>query len=137
MMRKLIIFAILTLTFNCFSQTQDKSELDSISNSKAYIEKDSIIWIPQGINREYKIFGYKEQNILSQKLILISVFTKDVENNPCDCKYGSYYHTQSMDDLRLKYLATENEFMGIAILKKGKILDTVYMEKKWFEFDEE
>jgi hypothetical protein len=70
-------------------------------------------------------------------MILISVLTKDVESNPYNCKYGSYYHTQSMDDLILKYLSTENKFMKIAVLKKGILVDTVYMEEKWFEFSEE
>jgi hypothetical protein len=42
-----------------------------------------------------------------------------------------------MDDLILKYLSTENQFMKIAVLKKGILVDTVYMEEKWFEFSEE
>lgn len=121
----------------CLGSVKLKHELDPTHNSKAYIEKDSTIWIPQSINRDHKIFGYQEKNSSSKKLILISVFTKDVENNPCDCEYGSYYHTQSMGDFKLKYLSTENEFMKIDILKKGKSIDTVYMETKWFEFDEE
>jgi len=121
----------------CVGSVKSKYELDQNDYSKAYIEKDSTIWIPQNINSEIRIFGFQSKDILSKKMILISVFTKDVENNPYDCKYGSYYHTQSMDDLVLKYLSTENQFMKIAILKKGTLIDTVYMEKKWFEFSEE
>nr|WP_246124494.1 MULTISPECIES: lysozyme inhibitor LprI family protein [Bizionia] len=121
----------------CSGSVKSKYELDPTYYSKAYIEKDSTIWIPQNINSEIKIFGYQEKDSLSKKLILISVFTKDVEDNPYNCKYGSYYHTQSMNNIKLKYLSTENEFMKIAILKKGTLIDTVYMEKKWFEFSEE
>ena len=121
----------------CVGSVKSKYELDKNYYSKAYIEKDSTIWIPQNINSEIKIFGFKSKDSLSKKMILISVLTKDVESNPYNCKYGSYYHTQSMDDLILKYLSTENQFMKIAVLKKGILVDTVYMEEKWFEFSEE
>ena len=121
----------------CSGSVKLKSELDQMHYSKAYIEKDSTIWIPQSMKSEHRIFGYKDKNVSSEKLILVSVFTKDVENNPFKCKYGSYYHTQSMNDLVLKYLKTENDFMKIAILKEGRTIDVVYMEKKWFEFDKE
>lgn len=42
-----------------------------------------------------------------------------------------------MGNFKLKYLSTENEFMKIAILKKGKLIGIVYMETKWLEPDEE
>jgi uncharacterized protein YecT (DUF1311 family) len=121
----------------CTGSVKLKSELKQLNDSKAYIEQDSIIWIHQNMNSEHRIFGYENKNILSKKLILISVFTKDVQNNPFNCKYGSYYHTQSMNDLKLKYLDVVNDFTKIAILKKEEIIDTVYMESKWFRFNEE
>jgi uncharacterized protein YecT (DUF1311 family) len=111
-------------------------ELIVIKPSKVYIEKDSTIWVPENIHSELKIFGYQYKNIESKKMILISVFTNDVENNPYNCEYGSYYHTQSMSDMVLKYLSTQEMFMEIAVLKKGKLLGNVYMEKKWFVFEE-
>ncbi|MEZ4803495.1 MAG: hypothetical protein R2797_12045 [Gelidibacter sp.] len=123
---------ILFLLFNLHSIAQSNSEI----NDKAYIESDSIIWVPQNINSDYKIFGYKNKDSLSEKLILISVFTKDVENNPYDCKYGAYYHTQGMDGLKLKYISTEGDFVKTAIIKNGLIVDKVYMESRWFEFEE-
>jgi len=121
----------------CSGSVKLKSELDQIYYSKAYVEKDNTIWIPQNMKSEHRIFGYKNENVLSEKLILVSVFTKDVENNPFNCKYGSYYHTQSMNDLVLKYLEKGKDFMKVAIIKNGKIIDKVYMEKKWFEFAKE
>ncbi|WP_375238091.1 lysozyme inhibitor LprI family protein [Aurantibacter sp.] len=113
-----------------------KQELIEINPSRAYIEKDSTIWIPENIHSELKIFGYQDKNIESKKMILISVFTNDVENNPYNCEYGSYYHTQSMSDIVLKYLSTQEVFMEVAVLKKGKLLGKVYMDKKWFVFEE-
>ena len=38
---------------------------------------------------------------------------------------------------KLNYVATENDFLRIEILKAGKKIDEVYMLKKWFEFEEE
>ncbi|GEM_PF-454824 len=118
----------------CIGSVKLKSELDQMRYTKAYIKKDSIIWIPQSMKSEHRVFGYKNKNTSSKKLILISIFTEDVENNPFKCKYGSYYHTQSMNGLDLKYLEIQNEFIKIAILKNGRKIDEVYMESKWFEF---
>jgi hypothetical protein len=128
-LKLLILFFIFNLS--CFAQNQ--SEI----NDKGYIESDSIIWVPQNINSDYKIFGYKKKDSSSEKLILISVFTKDVENNPYGCKYGAYYHTQGMDGLKLKYISIEGDFVKIAIIKNDLNVDKVYMESRWFEFEEE
>ena len=149
-MKRILLLLILTSNLTCYSQTQAEMnkeqsighktaniELNKSHYTKAYIEKDSTIWIPQNISSEIKIFGYQSKDTLSTKMILLSAYTNDVENNPYKCKYGAYYHTQSMDDLELKYLSTENQFMKIAILKKGKLIDTVFMKKKFFEFSEE
>jgi hypothetical protein len=58
-----------------------------------------------------------------------------VEHNLFNCKYGAFYDTNGMKDLELKYIATENEFMKIELIKNGKAIDQVYMLKKWFEFE--
>jgi hypothetical protein len=130
-MKKIILLISLTLNFYCFSQTNVEKEY------KGFIEKDNTIWIPQGMNREHRIFGYQNKNTGSKKLILLSIFTKDVENNPYSCKYGAFYHTQGMDGLIIKYISTENDFMKMAIIKDDVMIEEVYMESKWFEFEKE
>ena len=66
---------------------------------KALIEKDSTIFLFADMKRDHRIYGYKKKDIYSTKMILFSIFTNDVENNPSDCKYGAYYDTNWMSDL--------------------------------------
>lgn len=136
-MKNLLIFIILALSFNCFSQTQEEinKEIDPEYMQKAHIGKDSSISMTANMKKDHRIFGYKESDIHSEKVILLSIFTNEVEHNPFDCRYGSYYDTNGMRDIQLKYASTENDFLKIEILKKGKIIDEVYMLKKWFEFE--
>lgn len=110
-------------------------EIDSDNMEKAYIEKDGSIWMTVNMKKDHRIFGYKEKNIYSMKMILFSIFTNEVKNNPFDCKYGAYYDTNGMGDLNLRYIGSEDDFLRIAILKEGKTIDEVYMLKKWFEFE--
>ncbi|WP_117881029.1 lysozyme inhibitor LprI family protein [Aureibaculum luteum] len=114
--------------------------LESISTDtmeKASIRKDGSIWMTANMKKDHRIFGYAKKDVYSAKMILLSIFTNEVKNNPFDCKYGAFYDTNEMKDLKLKYVATENDFLRIEILKAGKKIDEVYMLKKWFEFEEE
>ncbi|HET8809509.1 MAG TPA: lysozyme inhibitor LprI family protein [Flavobacteriaceae bacterium] len=103
---------------------------------KANIEPDGEIWLSANMKRDHRIFGYKEKNIHSKKMILLSIFTNEVKNNPFNCKYGAYYDTNDMEDSKLKYISTEGDFIKVEITKAKKPIDTVYMEKKWFEFEQ-
>lgn len=69
-------------------------------------------------------------------MILLSIFTNEVKNNPFNCKYGAYYDTSGMTNLELKHVVNEGDFLKIKIVNKGKTIDEVYMLKKWFEFEE-
>jgi hypothetical protein len=103
----------------------------------ASIGKDSIVSISSNGEMEklHRIFGYEKNDIHSPKLLLISMFTSEVEHNLFDCKYGAYYDISGMTDLRLKYVETKGDFLEIAILREREEIDRVYMLKKWFEFD--
>lgn len=112
--------------------------LESIGSGymeKAYIEKDGSIWMRANMKKDHRIFGYKEKDIYSEKMILLSIFTNEVKNNPFDCKYGAFYETSGMNDLKLKYIETVDDFLKIEITKEGKTIDIIYMLKKWFEFE--
>jgi uncharacterized protein YecT (DUF1311 family) len=89
------------------------------------------------IKKNHRIFGYKEKDIYSEKMILLSIFTNEVENNPFECKYGAFYDTNGMKEISLKYISNEGKFLKIEIIneKEGKS-DISYMLKKWFEFEE-
>jgi len=119
----------------CNGSVKIIEEIESQFMGKAFIEKDNSIWMTASMKKDHRIFGYKDKDIYSEKMILLSVFTNEVENNPFSCKYGAFYDTNGMKDIELKYVATENEFLKIEIIKNGKTIDQVYMLKKWFEFE--
>lgn len=140
-------FLLFVLTFNmiCFSQNGDLKPYNDLKNTlpeihsdymgKAYIDESGQVWLSASMTKEHRIFGYKK-NINSEKLILLSVFTNEVKDNPFNCKYGAYYETSGMKDLNLTYNSLENKFVKINIVREGKIIDHVFMLKKWFEFEE-
>lgn len=119
----------------CNGSVKITEEIDSQYMGKAFIEKDSSIWITASMKKDHRIFGYKNKDIHSEKMILLSVFTNEVENNPFGCRYGAFYDTYGMKDRKLKYVSTEDDFLKIEIIQNGKSIDEVYMLKKWFEFE--
>ena len=119
----------------CNGSVKIIEEIDSQYMGKAFIEKDNSIWMTASMNKDHRIFGYKNKDIYSEKMILLSVFTNEVENNPFGCKYGAFYDTNGMKDIELKYVSIEDDFLKIEIIQNGKTIDEVYMLKKWFEFE--
>ncbi|WP_310379779.1 hypothetical protein [Flavobacterium sp.] len=96
---------------------------------------DSLIWITSSKYLDHRIFGYEIPNINSKKLILISSFTADVENNPFVLPLGAYYELDK--NHKAKFLKKEKEFIVAKIILYGKEMENVYFEKKWIEFDDE
>ena len=119
----------------CNGSVKIIEEIDSQYMGKAFIEKDNSIWLTASMKKDHRIFGYKSKNIYSEKMILFSVFTNEVENNPFGCRYGAFYDTNGMKDIKLKYVSREYDFLKIEIIQAGKTIDEVYMLEKWFEFE--
>lgn len=119
----------------CNGSVKIIKQIDSQHMGKAFIEKDNSIWITASMKKDHRIFGYKSKNIYSEKMILLSVFTNEVENNPFGCRYGAFYDTNGMKDIKLKYMSTEEDFLKIEIIQDGETIDVVYMLEKWFEFE--
>ena len=120
----------------CCGSVKIIEEIDSEYMNKAYIEKNGEVWMTANMKRDHRIFGYENKDIYSEKMILLSVFTNEVENNPFECKYGAFYDTSGMKEISLKYISNEGEFLKFEIFneKEGKS-DIIYMLKKWFEFE--
>lgn len=110
-------------------------EIDPEYINKALVEKDSSISVFPSTNKEHRIFGYEKSHIYSKKLILVSVFTNEVKNNPFHCKYGAYYDTSGLKNMRLKYIGKKDDLLMVEISNNGIVQDTVYMLEKWFEFE--
>jgi hypothetical protein len=95
---------------------------------------DSTITLSADILLTHRIFGYAKPDIKSERLLLLSVFTNDVQNNSFGCKLGAYYDTGGMDDLTLKYNSTSGDFIKATATDKANNSTTIYFEKKWIEF---
>jgi hypothetical protein len=163
-MRKSFCILLLSLLFSACGQTNQKSDnqvnaqtkvvftqLDSIEKvnnesivaSGVYLTKaivylkegDSTINLIANIRQNHRIFGYAKPDIKSERLLLLSVFTDDVEKNPFGCKLGAYYETAGMGELTLKFISTNGSFVKAVAIDKSQKLTVVYFEKKWMEFD--
>lgn len=124
-------------TLDSIEKTNNKSVMASGNDvTKAYISsQDSSINLTANIRQDHRIFGYTNPDIQSERLILLSIFTNDVKNNPFGCKLGAYYDTRGMEDLNLKYLGSAGEFIKAVAIDKSNKTTTLYFEKKWIEFE--
>jgi hypothetical protein len=83
----------------------DKANNESVITSgdnitKAYVSaSDSSISLASNMRQDHRIFGYEKPDTKSKRLLLLSVFTNDVENNPFGCELGAYYDTSGMEGL--------------------------------------
>jgi hypothetical protein len=162
-MRKFIYILTSTILFFACGQSNQKTDsqvdtqakvvftkLDSIEKvnnerivaSGVYITKaivflkegDSTINLIANIRQDHRIFGYAKPDIKSERLLLLSVFTDDVENNPFGCKLGAYYETAGMDELTLKFISSNGNFVKAVAIDKTNKSTIIYFEKKVIEF---
>jgi hypothetical protein len=113
------------------------NEEDEEYINKALISKnDSLIWLGVNMKRDHRIFGFEKPDLKSKRLILISIFTNDVENNPFNLPYGAFYDTNDMNGIELKFKGNFGDFAKVELVNKNT-KDTVYFEKKWLEFEQD
>lgn len=98
--------------------------------------KDSLLWVYQNIKKDYRIIGYEEASTKSKPLILFSVFTRDVENNPHGCYFGAFYSTSDLrlEDVRIKFKGIEGQFVKTSLIVDNVATVSLYFERKWIAF---
>lgn len=117
----------------------DKDNAATIASEEPEVQKamltmeDSAINIVVNKYRDHRIFGYKKPDTGSQRMILFSIFTNDVETNPFQCPYGAYYENSGPDSYNLKFVSEEGGYMKVLLMKEEQPVDTVYVQKKWVE----
>lgn len=110
--------------------------VDGEETNKATISlKDSSFIVESNKYSVHQIFGYERPDTTSKKLLLISCFTYDVEDNPYKCKYGAFYTTYNMDSFEIKFVAKTNDFVKCKLLDKEQIIANLFFEKRFVEFD--
>ena len=118
----------------CQGAMKTRPIVDQTYANKVIIEKDSTVWLMANTKKDHRIFGYQNPNLKSKKLLLLSVFTNEVKDNPFALKYGAYYDTDGMNELKLKLASTTGDFVEVKILQGNNILDNMYIEKHLIEF---
>ena len=109
---------------------------DNINKAFVFLKDgDSTINLTSNIRLDHRIFGYAEPDVHSERLLLLSVFTNDVENNPFHCRFGAYYDTRGMHDLSLKYVSITDNFVRATVIDKSNNHTTIYFEKKWIDIE--
>ncbi len=131
------------------SLTNNQSTIDSVDKAnnesiimsggkvtKAYVfSNDSSISLTANMRADHRFFGYAKPDTQSERLLLLSIFTNDVENNPYKCKLGSFYDTGGMEYIDLKYQGTTGNFIKVTAVDNVTSKSTIiYFEKKWIEF---
>lgn len=127
------------------SSTQDTSkkrmyvppEISEEAMQRAVVSRrDSSFHVYSNIRADYRIIGYELPDTNARKMVLFSVFTSDVKDNPFHCPYGSYYDSAQGDELVIKYTGEQEFFIKATIRGNSKKSSTVYFQKKWVEFEE-
>ena len=109
--------------------------VDGEETNKATISlKDSSFIVGHDKFHDHQIFGYERPDTTSKKLLLISDFTYDVQDNPYKCKYGAYYTTNSMDSFEIKFVAKTNYFVKCKLLDKERLVTNLFFERRFVEF---
>jgi len=98
--------------------------------------KDSVFWVYQNIRKDYRIIGYEEASTKSKPLILFSVFSRDVEDNPHGCYFGAFYSTSDLglEDVRIKFKSIQGQFVKANLIIDNVVTTSVYFERKWVKF---
>lgn len=106
--------------------------------TKAYFplnSGDSTMYLTAYMRKDHRFFGYAHPDIHSDRLILFSIFTNDVQDNPFKCRYGAYYQIVPSDSLHIKYLSADSNFVRTELTHKTERPVIVYFEKKWINFE--
>uniref|UniRef100_UPI00404A8A1E hypothetical protein n=1 Tax=Fulvivirga sp. TaxID=1931237 RepID=UPI00404A8A1E len=103
---------------------------EEVNTAYVFLSKgDSSFQITADMRMDHHFFGYAAPNLNSEKLILFSIFTDEVDNNPNNCRLGAYYDTNSLQKLTLKYCSPIGDFIKV-IATRDKIKTELYFEKK-------
>lgn len=117
------------------SEAVVQNEINEASIQKAIVYRsDSSLNMFENIRADYRIFGYQKPDTNSKKLLLVSVFTNDVKDNPYHCEYGAYYSSNAMENTRLKYVRKTGDFIEANLIKDEVILTPIFFQKNWVEF---
>lgn len=104
--------------------------------TKAYVDPETNkidLWAD--IKLDHRFYGFEKADVSSKRLILFSIFTDDVENNPFSLPLGSFYSTANVEGGVFKFISEEGNFVKAEHTDKDNNTTTVYFERKWIVLD--
>ena len=117
----------------------EKANRQNIINSGTNINKALIcgnsIHLTATMRADHRFFGYSRPDTNSTRLLLLSIYTSDVENNPFQCRLGAYYETGGTENLLLKYQSTTGDFIRALATTKTNKATVVYFQKQWMKIE--
>jgi hypothetical protein len=154
MYKNLIFGTLILITTNLFGQfnsegNQDSCKIEHCLEPDSLFDKnfdderlnrmlvflpDSTIFFTSNIQNDHRFFGYAKPDTNSERLILFSVFTMDVQNNPYCCKFGAYYDLFG-DSPRLKYKGKTGKFVEVELTDSTGNCQIVYFKEKWISIE--
>ena len=91
---------------------------------------DSTFALRADMRKDHRIIGHAKPDINSQRLIIFSIFTDDVENNPFKCELGAYYDTEEMENIKLKFVENDSDFVKVIAIEEPNKVTPVFFLKK-------
>lgn len=146
-MKLILIYIMLILPGWAFSQVNldslDKANSAAVKYSYGHRNiprisySDSSITLYSDIRSDHRFFGYEKPDVSSKRLILFSIFTNDVENNPFNCRYGAFYETSGMNPKQLRYVSRSKNFIKTRFIDPQQPSAQIYIffEAKWFRWE--
>lgn len=126
----------ITLKHGCLqvdSLFESKLDKDNLNSMNVFLP-DSMIWFTANIQKDHRFFGYAKPDEKSERLILFSVFTMDVESNPYCCRLGAYYDIKG-DCPKLKYVGKTGRFIEVELTDCNENQYKIYFKKKWINIE--
>lgn len=83
------------------------------AQTKGHINKETReFYLQANIKKDHQLIGYAGPSITTQKLIIFSVFTTDVKDNPNKCPLGAYYQTSELKEgTKIEYVGNFGKFV--------------------------
>ena len=111
--------------------------LATTAQTKAHINRKTKDFdLIASMRLDHKIFGYELPSVNSKKMILFSVFTKDVKGNPNKCPLGSYYQTLDLNEGdKIMYVSATADFVKLNYIDSVNKTTIFYIRCKFVVFD--
>ena len=126
----------LSVNSSIFSQNDTILKSDTNSTKLLIDKTDSIASLFANMQSDHNFFGYSQPDSNSTKLILFSIYTNQVKDNPHHCKYGAHYSDTSLEKKHLKFICYSKNYGQFKLMENKKEIAVIYFKNQNFKFDE-